>query len=67
IYAESYESDAIAPSLYHRRSAGQDGWSVVSEPFERGSDDWQELPPGSFATVTPEGVRIEPFSPVMDA
>ncbi|MEO1491779.1 MAG: class II glutamine amidotransferase [Pseudomonadota bacterium] len=63
LYAARYASDEFAPSLYHRRSAGSDGWSVVSEPFERGDADWAELPPGSFATVTPDGAKIEPFMP----
>jgi glutamine amidotransferase len=64
LYAARYASDDYAPSLYHRRSSGSDGWSVVSEPLERGSSDWSELPPDSFATVTADGVKIEPFQPV---
>lgn len=65
LYAARYASDEFAPSLYHRRSASSDGWSVVSEPLERGSVAWAELPPSSFATVTADGVEIEPFQPVV--
>ncbi len=63
LYAARYASDEFAPSLYHRSSAGSDGWSVVSEPLERSSAHWDELPPDSFATVTAQGVYIEPFRP----
>lgn len=63
LYAARYASDEFAPSLYHRRSPAADGWSVVSEPLERGAQDWAELPPNSFATVTADGVEIEAFRP----
>ncbi len=66
LYAARYASDAFAPSLYHRRAGGPDGWCVVSEPLERGAEVWTELPPNSFAVVTPDGVEIQPFAPVND-
>ncbi len=63
LYAARYASDQHAPTLYHRRARAGAGWAVVSEPLETGEDGWIAIPPGSFATVTPEGVAIEPFLP----
>ena len=61
LYAARYASDAFAPSLYHRTMNG--GRVVTSEPLDRGVDDWIAIPPGTFATVTAEGVELEEFRP----
>jgi glutamine amidotransferase len=61
LYCARYASDEYAPTLYHRTM--KDGRVVVSEPLERGSGDWQAIPPSSFATITAAGAEIEPFQP----
>lgn len=61
LYAARYASDDRAPSLYHRRMDG--GRVVTSEPLDRGLADWIAIPPGSFATVTPDGAELETFTP----
>lgn len=61
LYCARYASDEYAPTLYHRRMNG--GRVVVSEPLDRGFDDWVAIPPGSFATVSEEGVTLEDFRP----
>lgn len=65
LYCARYASDRFAPTLYHKRM--NQGRVVVSEPLEHGTDDWQEIPPGSFATITHEGAEIEAFHPSFDA
>lgn len=63
LYVARYASDDFAPSLYYRYSERLSGWAVVSEPLEADQAGWEALPPGSFATVTHEGVRAESFCP----
>ncbi len=65
LYIARYASDAHAPSLYHRRSRSLGGWAVVSEPLEADQEGWEALAPGTFATVTAEGTRIEAFRPAV--
>ncbi len=63
LYCARYASDDHAPSLYHRRSQRFGGRAVVSEPLDLEEGDWEAIPAGAFAEVTPEGVRIAPFRP----
>lgn len=67
LYAIRYSSDAEVPTLYHRQSCSACGRAVVSEPLEYGEDGWEAIPPGSWAEITVEGVRITPFRPVAEA
>lgn len=63
LYAIRYATDDLAPTLYHRWSAGRAGRAVVSEPLEQDETDWIEVPRGSFCRFGPEAVEIMPFSP----
>lgn len=63
LFAARYASDAAAPSLYHRWSDSRGGRAVVSEPLEQDEQGWDEIPPGSFASISPNGVTITPFAP----
>jgi len=65
LYVLRYATDRHAPSLYHRRSEARGGRAVVSEPLEPDQTGWEVIPPGSFATVSPEGVETVPFVPVL--
>ena len=65
LYAVRYASDAFAPSLYYRAGPAG-GVTVASEPLDAEHAGWQSLPPGSFATVTAEGVAVQPFRPLRD-
>ena len=38
--------------------------TVASEPLDAERADWLALAPGSFATVTAEGVTAQPFQPL---
>ncbi|WP_299909211.1 class II glutamine amidotransferase [uncultured Paracoccus sp.] len=67
LYAIRHASDDQAPTLFHRWSVTRQGRAVVSEPLETDEGDWQEVPQGSFCTFEGEGVRIEPFRPVLAA
>ena len=61
LHVARYASDAYAPTLYHRRM--DRGRVVTSEPLDRTCDDWIEIPPASFATVSADGVEVERFRP----
>lgn len=61
LYCARYASDEYAPTLYHCEMNG--GRVVVSEPLDRAKSGWEAIPPGSFATVTAAGVKIEEFRP----
>ena len=63
LYAIRYATDDLAPTLYHRWSAGRAGRAVVSEPLEQDESDWIEVPRGSFCRFGPEAVEIMPFAP----
>ena len=65
LYCARYASDQFAPTLYHRSMDG--GRVVVSEPLEHDSGEWHAIPPGSFATITADGVGIQPFQPSLHA
>ncbi|MEM7271133.1 MAG: class II glutamine amidotransferase [Pseudomonadota bacterium] len=62
LYCARYASDRFAPTLYHR--ALGEGRVVVSEPLDRDTDGWEEIPPGSFARVTAEQVALSEFRPI---
>ena len=64
LFALRYASDEEAPTLYHRYSCMRQGRAVVSEPLEADEADWHAIRPGSFAEITPEGVRLRPFAPL---
>lgn len=61
LFCARYASDEFAPTLYHRRMEG--GRVVVSEPLDRAQTDWAAIPPGSFATITEDEVKLEDFRP----
>ncbi|MEM7525541.1 MAG: class II glutamine amidotransferase [Pseudomonadota bacterium] len=61
LFCARYASDAHAPTLYHRKMG--EGRVVVSEPLDRSQSDWEAIPPGSFATVTADGVELSDFDP----
>lgn len=61
LFCARYASDEHAPTLYHRRMEG--GRVVVSEPLDRAQTGWEAIPPGAFATITEDGVALEPFRP----
>jgi ergothioneine biosynthesis protein EgtC len=61
IYALRHASDATPETLYVRRRQRSDGTLVVSEPLDDGRDDWEAVPPQSFVTLGPEGLRIDLF------
>ncbi|GHC32780.1 class II glutamine amidotransferase [Gemmobacter nanjingensis] len=63
LYAMRYATDEQAPSLYHRWSPTRGGRAVVSEPLERGEQDWLEIPEASFCTFEGDGLTVEPFLP----
>ncbi len=63
LYVARYATDQFAPTLYHRRTA--EGRVVVSEPLDRSLTDWEPIPPGSFAAITPDGAEISPFRPAV--
>lgn len=62
LFCARYASDEHAPTLYHRPMEG--GRVVVSEPLDRGQDDWEAIPPASFAEIGPGRVEISAFRPV---
>jgi glutamine amidotransferase len=64
LYAVRYASDDEAPTLYHRFSPSRGGRALVSEPLEANEGDWQSIPAGHFAEITPEGVSLRPFAPM---
>lgn len=63
LYAVRYATDAYAPSLYYRAGPAG-GVTVCSEPLDSERAGWQALAPGSFATVTAEGVDVASFQPL---
>lgn len=67
LFAIRYSSDAEVPTLYHRRACSRGGRAVVSEPLEAGEDGWTAIPPGSWAEITVDDVRISPFRPARAA
>ncbi|MCL5777270.1 class II glutamine amidotransferase [Limibaculum sp. FT325] len=67
LFAVRYASDDEAPTLYHRFSRSRRGRAVVSEPLDADEGDWEAIPPGHFAEITAEGVRLRPFAPMETA
>ena len=61
LHAVRYGSDGSAPTLYAAATMG--GRCLVSEPFDREGAEWHPVPPGSFVTMTRDGVTIRPFAP----
>lgn len=64
LFAVRYASDDEAPTLYHRYSPSLRGRALVSEPLEANEGDWHSIPPGSFAEITPGGVKLSRFAPL---
>jgi glutamine amidotransferase len=54
-----YTTHATAPTLY--ASAFGEGRCIMSEPLDRDGCDWQAVPPGSFVTLTRQGMTVRPF------
>jgi glutamine amidotransferase len=65
LYAVRYASDGLAPTLYTAPFRHGTGRSLVSEPFDRESAHWQEIPPSSFVTITRSGLAVRPFAPAV--
>ncbi|MGJ8596939.1 class II glutamine amidotransferase [Sulfitobacter sp.] len=63
LYAVRYASDALAPSLFYQWSDIWQGWSVVSEPYDKTLADWTEVPKGSFCRFKGKDCVITPFVP----
>ncbi len=77
VFAVRYSSDRASPSLYFggagavRDNAGRccvDGADdesllVVSEPLDRGFDNWTAVPEGHAVLAEPGGVLVVPFAP----
>jgi glutamine amidotransferase len=61
VFAIRHASDATPETLYVRNRRSSAGTLVVSEPLDDGREDWQAVPPQSFVTLGPDGMRIEPF------
>ena len=61
LHAVRYTTHAAAPTLY--ASAFGAGRCLMSEPFDREGCDWQAVPPGSFVTLTRQGMTVRPFQP----
>ncbi len=61
LFCARYASDQFAPTLYHRTMDG--GRVVVSEPLDQNTDEWEAIPPGSFAVVSADGVELSDFRP----
>lgn len=61
LYCARYSSDRFAPTLYHRQT--EVGRVLVSEPLDRSLTDWKEIPPSSFAEITPDDVILSDFTP----
>ncbi|TDH38043.1 class II glutamine amidotransferase [Pseudohoeflea suaedae] len=64
LYAIRYSTDSHAPTLYSAPMYGGNGHCLVSEPFEDTAAKWQEIPAGSFVTVTDGGLSVRAFEPV---
>jgi glutamine amidotransferase len=62
LFAVRYASAGTAPTLYAGRFRDS-GRCLVSEPFDRESPNWEAIPPGSFATLTRDGLTVAPFLP----
>ncbi|MBN9034633.1 MAG: class II glutamine amidotransferase [Rhizobiales bacterium] len=62
LLAVRYASAGTAPTLYAGRFRDS-GRCLVSEPFDRESPNWEAIPPGSFATLTRDGLTVAPFLP----
>lgn len=67
LFAIRYSSDDEVPTLYHRTACSRCGRAVVSEPLEPDQPGWEAVPPGSWAEMSVEEVRISPFRPVRRA
>jgi predicted glutamine amidotransferase len=63
LFAIRYATDAYAPTLYAAKTRNTAGHCLVSEPFDREGCDWQAIPPGSFVTLTRQGMKIQAFEP----
>lgn len=61
LFAVRYASDDSPPSLFYRIRNG--GCAVVSEPLDAMRGEWRQIPPGSWATISPSRVEIAPFRP----
>ncbi len=62
LYCARYASDQYAPTLYHRTMA--EGRVVVSVPLDQNTNDWELIPPGSFAEISAAGVNLSEFRPI---
>ncbi len=63
LHAVRFSTLGSAPTLYAGTIRGGSGRCLVSEPFDRDGPCWEAVPPGSFVTVSREGVAISAFQP----
>jgi predicted glutamine amidotransferase len=64
LYCVRYATDRHAPTLYSSpMSSGSDndGYCLVSEPFDGDAGRWSAIPSGSFVRVGPDGLSIAGF------
>lgn len=60
LYAFRTSSDETCPPLYRGDYAGM-GVCLVSEPFERETGNWHEIPPGSFVRIAKGRMEVTPL------
>lgn len=65
LHAVRFTTHAAAPTLY--ASAFGEGHCFMSEPLDRAGCAWQAVPPGSFVTLTRQGMTVGPFEPAGEA
>lgn len=66
LYCVRYATDRHAPTLYSSPMSAlspDDGYCLVSEPFDKDISRWSEIPSGSFARVGANGLTVSPFEP----
>lgn len=62
LYAVRYASNDNPPSLYYRRSDADDGWIVVSEPLQDGSE-WRSVDENRYCVFTKSDMTQKLFEP----
>lgn len=62
LYGLRYANDGEAPSLFV--GEGEQGVSLVSEPFDHPEKRWRPVPAQSFVAVDERGVSVRPFDPL---
>ncbi|MEX3011180.1 class II glutamine amidotransferase [Hoeflea sp. TYP-13] len=66
LFCVRYATDRHAPTLYSGPMSAamkEDGYCLVSEPFDEDVSRWSEIPTGSFVRVRADGLSISTFEP----